>query len=104
MLMLVALTGLRRGELCALRWTDVHLDTGVLDVSRSVVVVPGGLAEKSTKTDRGRHVALDEVAVSLLTRHRANVDWARQAEGEVAENSFVFSPYVDGLCPSVPTM
>jgi integrase len=45
LLMLAALTGMRRGELCALRWTDVDLETGQLDVSRSVVVVPGGRAE-----------------------------------------------------------
>ncbi|HEY2935505.1 MAG TPA: hypothetical protein VGJ25_02835, partial [Gaiellaceae bacterium] len=51
LLMLGALTGMRRGELCALRWSDVHLDRGELDVSRSVVIVKGGLAEKTTKTD-----------------------------------------------------
>ena len=81
LLMLAALTGMRRGELCALRWTDVDLERGELDVSRSVVVVPGGLAEKTTKTDRSRTVALDDVGVALLTRHRAKVDeWAQQAE------------------------
>ena len=52
--MLGALTGLRRGELCALRWTDLHLDLGEMDIARSVVVVPGGLAEKTTKTNRER--------------------------------------------------
>ena len=61
--MLGALTGLRRGELCALRWTDVHLDLRELEVARSVVVVPGGLAEKTTKTGRERRVALDDVAI-----------------------------------------
>jgi integrase len=40
LLMLAALTGMRRGELCALRWTDVDFERCELDVSRSVVVVP----------------------------------------------------------------
>jgi integrase len=103
LLMLAALTGMRRGELCALRWSDVHLETGQLDVSRSVVVVPGGLAEKSTKTDRGRIVALDEVGVALLTQHRANVDdWACQADGIVPDDAFVFSPELDGSTPFRP--
>ncbi|MFZ0173285.1 MAG: tyrosine-type recombinase/integrase, partial [Acidimicrobiales bacterium] len=103
MLMLGALTGLRRGELCALRWTDARLDVGELNVSRSVVVVPRGLAEKSTKTDRDRRVALDEVAILVLKMHRANVDeWARQAETTAPDDAFVFSPYVDGSKPFRP--
>ena len=63
LLMLAALTGMRRGELCALRWTDVDLDRGELEVSRSVVVVPAGWPRRRTKTDRSRTVALDEVGV-----------------------------------------
>jgi len=81
LLMLAALTGMRRGELCALRWTDVELERCELDVSKSVVEVPGGIAEKGTKTDRGRIMALDEVGMDLLARHRVKVDeWAAQAE------------------------
>ena len=103
LLMLAALTGMRRGELCALRWTDVDFERGELDVSRSVVVVPGGLAEKGTKTHRFRIVALDDVGMALLLRHRANVeDWARQAEVVVPEDAFVFSHAVDGSKPFRP--
>ena len=79
LLMLAALTGMRRGELCALRWSAVDLDKGVLEVTGSVVVVPGGLALKSTKTGRSRRMALDPVGVALLRSHRERVeDWARQ--------------------------
>ena len=103
LLMLGALTGLRRGELCALRWTDVRLDVGDLIVARSVVVAKAGLAEKSTKTGRERRVALDRVAVLLIKAHRRQVEkWARQAEVSLAEDSFVFSPYVDGSKPFRP--
>jgi len=103
LLMLAALTGMRRGELCALRWSDVDLKTGQMEVSRSIVVVPGGLAEKSTKTDRGRIVALDEVGVALLTQYRDQVDgWARQADGVVPDDAFMFSPELDGSTPFRP--
>ena len=103
LLMLGALTGMRRGELCALRWSDVHLDRAELDVSRSVVIVPGGLAEKTTKTDRFRRVALDEVGIALLVQHRARVDeWARLADGSVDDGAFVFSPLIDGSTPFRP--
>ena len=103
LLMLAALTGLRRGELCALRWTDVDFERGELDVSRSIVVIPGGVAEKGTKTDRFRMVALDEVGVALLTRHRAHVDtWASQAEATVPNDAYIFSHALDGSKPFRP--
>ncbi|MHB1488453.1 MAG: tyrosine-type recombinase/integrase [Acidimicrobiales bacterium] len=103
LLMLAALTGMRRGELCALRWSDVNLDVGVLDVARSVVVAPGGLAEKSTKTDRSRKVALDPVGIALLTAHRKRVeDWIAEAGGTLADDAFVFSPFVEAVTPFRP--
>lgn len=102
--MLAALTGMRRGELCALRWTDVDLELGTLDVSRSVVVVVGGVAEKSTKTDRSRKVALDVVGMALLKRHLAQVTtWLAQASGgELPPDAFVFSPLVESTVPFRP--
>ena len=103
LLMLAALTGMRRGELCALRWTDVDLQSGVIEVSRSVVVVVGGLAEKTTKTDRSRKVALDPVGIALLTAHRAHVEqWNADAVGELASDAFVFSPFIEGATPFRP--
>lgn len=103
MLLLAAITGLRRGELCALRWSDLDLERHELSVARSVVVIDGGLAEKSTKTDREREIALDPVAMALLQRHRAQVDeWARAACSEVGDDGFIFSPYVDGSRPFRP--
>ena len=103
LLMLAALTGLRRGELCALRWSDLDLQKGVLTVSRSVVVDVGALREKTTKTDRHRFVALDEVAVALLRVHLAKVEnWASQASTSLRPEGFVFSPYPDGRKPFRP--
>jgi integrase len=103
MLMLAALTGMRRGELCALRWSDIDLDKGAIRVSRSVVVVRAGLAEKTTKTERGRTVALDPVAVALLTQHRnQTTTWIRKAGKEMSTDAFVFSPYVDASTPFRP--
>lgn len=103
LLMLAALTGMRRGELCALRWTDLDLTLGIVNVARSVVVVPGGLAEKTTKTDRSRKVALDAVGISLLTEYKAEVDrWAAEAGAEVPDDGFVFSPYVEATTPFRP--
>ena len=103
MMMLGALTGMRRGELCALRWTDIDLTLGQIEVSRSVVVVEKGVAEKGTKTDRSRTVSLDEVGVALLRQHEARVAaWAQEAGVEVPSDAFVFSPELDGSVPYRP--
>jgi integrase len=67
--MLSVLTGMRRGALCVLRWSDVNLD-----ITRSLFLAPGGLAEKSTKTDRSRKVALDPGGIALLTANRKPVE------------------------------
>jgi integrase len=101
--MLAALTGMRRGELCALRWSDVDLGAGVVHVTRSMVVVPNGLAEKSTKTDRGRSVALDPVGVALLSQHKSRTDrWIESAGKTPPVDGFVFSPFVEDTTPFRP--
>ena len=103
LLMLAAMTGMRRGELCALRWNDIDLTIGTIEVTRSVVVVPGGVAEKTTKTDRSRTVALDSVGVTLLSRFRETAArLAGEVGAEVSGESFVFSPLGDSTAPFRP--
>ena len=50
LVMLAALTGARRGELSALRWTDVDFAAGTVRISRSMLDLPGRVEEKPTKT------------------------------------------------------
>jgi integrase len=65
-------TGMRRGEVLALRWADVDLAGGVLQVVRSVEQTKDGLRFKGPKSARGRRsIALPDVAVALLREHRA---------------------------------
>ena len=49
-----ALTGMRRGELVALRWEDVDLETGTITVCRSVGTGLDGVHDKEPKSDAGR--------------------------------------------------
>ena len=58
---LLATTGVRRAELCGLRWDAVDLEAGVLRVRWTLVMVGGVLVEQdATKTDAGeRTIALD---------------------------------------------
>lgn len=66
-----ALTGMRRGELVALRWEDVDLETGTITVCRSVGRGLDGVHDKEPKSDAGRRtVELDEPIVDVLRAHR----------------------------------
>jgi integrase len=81
---LAALTGLRRGELLALRWSDI--DGDVARITGSLQRDGGKLVRLDPKTDRARRVvALPQRLIELLARHRIEqterrlrlgVDWA----------------------------
>ena len=101
-----AMTGARRGELCALRWSDVDLDTGMLTIARSVYQTPErGWAEKPTKTHQVRRVALDGYSNSVLRRYRAQVDELAQGLGlSVPADGFMFSRSPTGSEPIRPNV
>ena len=81
------MTGLRRGELCGLRWTDVDLDAGRLVVRRTITTVDHEPVEGDVKTARSRRgVDLDPETVAILRQHQA-----RQLE----ERILVGAGYVD---------
>jgi integrase len=70
-------TGLRRGELLALRWADVNLEAGYLQIERGLEETPrGGLVFKAPKTRHGRRqVTLPPSTVALLRdHHRAQLE------------------------------
>jgi integrase len=73
-LVLIASTGLRRGECLALRWdTDVlNLDEGWIKVRRTIGRVGGRLMISEPKTDRARRtVPLSAAVVTMLRKHKA---------------------------------
>ena len=68
---LIALaTGMRRGEILALRWRNLDLDRGVIRIVESLEQTKGGLRFKPPKTDRARAVTLPSFAVDELRRLR----------------------------------
>jgi integrase len=75
-----AWTGMRRGELVALRWGDVDLDARTITVCRSVGKGDDGIHDKEPKSDAGRRtVELDGPLVDVLRAHRK-----QQAERRLA--------------------
>lgn len=64
--------GLRRSEVCGLRWDNVDLDNRTLSVTHSVQRVDGKLRELPTKTRRStRTVPLPAMVHQALMTHRA---------------------------------
>ncbi len=64
-------TGLRRGELLALRWQDVDLEKGYLQVGRSLGEAEGELYFKEPKSDAGhRSLSLAPFVIDALRDHR----------------------------------
>ncbi|MFJ6855264.1 tyrosine recombinase XerC [Streptomyces sp. NPDC091271] len=90
---LVAFRGLRRGEACGQRWTDTHLEAGLLTVAKQLVVNGWEVYEDDPKTDAGaRTIALDANTVQALKRHRAQQDRDREKWGSAwAETGRVFT-------------
>ena len=103
LIMFAAITGARRGELCALRWSDVDLGTSTVRISRSMLDIPGRVEEKSTKTHQERTLALGGAGLALLQLHKEAVgNLALACQTEVAPNAYVFSEHPDGAVPVRP--
>jgi integrase len=70
-LVLATLCGLRRGEVTALRWKAVELDSGQLAVLASTEQTDkGAIREKEAKSGKSRTIALPSLAVDELRRWR----------------------------------
>ncbi|MGI9953363.1 site-specific integrase [Moorellaceae bacterium AZ2] len=92
-------TGLRRGELLALRWEDINFEKGMVHINRTLVRVrteegPGRteLVYQEPKTEKSREpVPIPKVVLEELKRHRARqeeekVFWGRAYQ----DNGLVF--------------
>ena len=64
-------TGMRRGEIVALRWRNVELDNASIAVVSSIEQTREGTREKPPKNGRGRTLALSAMLVEELRQHRA---------------------------------
>ena len=82
---LAALTGARRGELVALRWSDIDLTKGRVRIARSLTVSRGEQHIGPTKTHQVRDLALDPVCIEVLRQtvglHDRSVGPGRLATG-----------------------
>ncbi len=63
----LAYTGLRRGELLGLEWSDIDFKNKTVSVSKTLVTINGKLSTQSPKTKRSaRTISLDDSTVQVL--------------------------------------
>jgi integrase len=100
---LVAATGMRRGEACAIRLADVDFTAGTLHISRSVVDVAGHPVEKDTKAHASRRVPIDGPTLELLRAQVGSIA-ARAESGAVTliPNPYLFASSLDCAQPWRP--
>lgn len=93
-------TGMRAGEICALRWSRVNLEEGSLVVARSLTQ---HLLEKSPKNGETRQL---EFGVVLIERLRLHMDYVTERAAKVGmeldPNGYVFSTNITGSTPYNP--
>lgn len=90
----VAMTGLRRGEACGVRWVDVDLERGRLTVRQQAIQLGHEVVFGPPKTASGeaRRVDLDEQTIGTLLAHQLAQEAERATWGDAwVDSGLVFT-------------
>jgi len=102
-LWLAAITGARRGELCALQWANIDLEAQVVHVASGYLVRAGQRLRKDTKTHQDRSLAVDRVTCELLREQKDRVAARLSGVGlGLDPSAYVFSNDPAGVVPWNP--
>jgi integrase len=89
---LAAITGARRGELCAVQLCDLDLEHGTMHVAFNYLVKGGQKVRKDTKTHQDRWLALDPVSCAFISEAVSAINARLAAVGlQVAPDAYLFS-------------
>lgn len=85
-------TGLRRGELMGLRWQDIDLTTGIIQIRQSLVTTNKGLCVQEPKTQTSKRcIPLPAEVIKELKRHKAKQNEEKLKYSKVYEDAgYVF--------------
>jgi integrase len=88
-----AYTGARRGEILALRWSDVHFEARSVTIARSLT---DDLRFKAPKNDKSRTIFVSETLCSILRTRRAAHAEERLAIGSAYQDGDLVFARADG--------
>lgn len=89
----LALSGLRRGEVCGLTWDDIDLSAGLLIIQRTRVRVDGVVQESTPKTAKGNRVLpLPDSLTRVLKRARKRQNEDRLLRASTTSSAATWSP------------
>lgn len=104
--MLELTTGIRRGQICGLKWSDVNLDIGEITVHDNRVVVAGHARDKAGgKTHNAdKTISIDSTTLAALAKWRREQDREREFFGaDYCAGGYVFT-FEDGRPPHPDTI
>ncbi len=87
-------TGMRRGELMALKWSDIDLNKNIVEVKKSIRYVPGkGMTIKQPKNESSiRNIAIPPSLVTLLKYYKLEQNKERASAGDLwNDNDWIFT-------------
>ncbi len=103
---LIIATGMRRGECCGLKWSDIDYEKNSIHIQRNVVKITGeDIIVKDTKTAAGdRYVYFSPEMESLLKEYHRECVWQADAyeNHTLTEDDFVFRKH-DSQDPMTPS-
>lgn len=88
--------GLRRGEVCALRWCDIDFEHGVLRVERAYDTAAKGDPFKSTKSGKRVVAKMPQGVVDALAEHRLRQGAERLEQGVPRSEQDTVCAHYDG--------
>lgn len=94
---LAATTGMRRGEILALRWEDVDFERSAIRISRSLGQTKAGIFFKEPKTPESRRtIAVSRYTLNILEKHKEDQRSEKSAMGTAYQDQGLVCAMPDG--------
>lgn len=100
---IMLLTGMRRGELCALRWFDIDMEQRIINVKHALRRVEAGEEIGPTKNKRNRVIPISDELSDLLSQLPKSSEFVINNNGDGAKLSWFRSQY-DNFFKTIPSV